>query len=186
MAYPNDVPPEEVVVERAKAAREYVANLVLDKKSKILKSKLHDFGYWKPSIDLAGKWKEIKFPIRPIPLEDLWCSVPRADVHRGKVFLPEVKKSIQENGMLFPIMACYAEYKELQRQKDIWQGKICQLPFWSVEEGRQWTVWGGSNRVIIARELGYTHIDTAIMPTLECAHQLQKVMRQPFEDRWYQ
>ena len=50
---------------------------------------------------------------------------------------------------------------------------------------RQWTVWGGSQRIRVATDLGYTHIDCAIIPSLDEARTLQGKMRAPFTQRYY-
>ena len=50
---------------------------------------------------------------------------------------------------------------------------------------RHWTVWGGSQRIRVAIELEYTHIDCAIIPSLDECRKLQGKMRAPFTKRYY-
>jgi hypothetical protein len=144
---------------------------------KTLKSAYHKQKY----IIMGPKNK--RFEIESLEVKDLWASVPISKIHRGYVFYENVKKDIQKNGLRFPIMVIKSNRAHLVQQKNIWGDKILPLPF---DPQAGWlstpinVVWGGSQRLNIAMELGYTHIDCAIMSSYQEAHELQKCMRAPF------
>ena len=121
----------------------------------LLKCSIHDQGYWEVTSNLEPLYKGCRYPIEQLHVNEIWASVPKA------------VKSTREQ-------LCY--------QKAKWQNKISPLPFWmaGVDDMQiiQPTVWGGSNRLFIARELGFTHIDCAMMPDFHTAHTLQKCMRE--------
>jgi hypothetical protein len=147
---------------------------------KLLKSRLHDQGYLYITSDLEPAYKGKKYPIAQLRVDEIWASVPKAIIHNGVHFYGPVKKSIEKNGMDWPIMVVNCSRHELRGQKAKWRNKINDLPFWMADDldVRMNVVWGGSNRLWIARELGYTHIDCAMMPTFQSAHDLQKTMRE--------
>ena len=86
--------------------------------------------------------------------------------------------------MRFPIMVYHATRWELIEQKKIWANRIEPLPFYETDYDNHhrkiYVIWGGSNRWHVAKELGYTHIDSAIMPSSDKAYGLQKCFRMPF------
>jgi len=129
------------------------------------------------------------YDVIELPLNDLWASVPIAEEICGKPFYNKVKQDITRDGMRFPIMVVQTTYIKLERAKEKWGKKINELPFWHNELGKNkklvWSVWGGSNRVAIAQDLGYTHIDCAVLPSIAKAISLQTHMRKPFNDRYY-
>ena len=129
------------------------------------------------------------FEVRELPVDDIWQSVPIAENVAGRPFYSRVKEDIARDGMHFPIMCVYTKYEKLERAKERWGKKINELPFWHNELGKHkkmiWSVWGGSNRLAIAKDLGYTHIDAAVIPTIKQAINLQKFMRAPFNRRYY-
>ena len=152
---------------------------------KVLKSKYHAQGFI-----IIGKTKKLsgKHKIEQLPIKDIWASVPKADFHRGKPFYPEVMEDIKKNGLVYPIMVLKSNYGQVIEQKKKWGGKLCDLPF--DPETKELTTpqlvcWGGSQRLRIAEELGYTHIDCAIMKSYNQAHKAQKMFRAPYEQRWY-
>lgn len=149
---------------------------------KLLKCSIHDQGYWEVTSNLEPLYKGCRYPIEQLHVNEIWASVPKAVRHMGQDFYEPVKKDIAKNGMKWPIMVVKSTREQLCYQKAKWQNKISPLPFWmaGVDDMQiiQPTVWGGSNRLYIARELGYTHIDCAIIPTFDIAHLLQKTMRE--------
>ena len=147
---------------------------------KLLKSKLHDQGYLYINSNLEPAYKGKSYPIQQLRVDEIWASVPRAKVHLGKPFYEPVKKSIKKNGMDWPIMVVTCTRQELKGQKAKWGHKINELPFWMADDlsEKMFVVWGGSNRLWIARDLGYTHIDCAMLPNFQSAHDLQKTMRE--------
>ena len=149
---------------------------------KILKSAYHDQAYIEMnSPSYSGRYKVI-----PLPVAHCWPSVKKAPIHRGVEFYEPIKKDIQKNGMRHPIMVVHSTWKELIEQKDYWGENMEPLPFWqpylpdSHLDNKIYVVWGGSNRWHIGMELGYTHIDCALMPSFGIAYELQKVMRAPY------
>ena len=132
------------------------------------------------------------FPIIQLQIEKIWQSVPSVD------FLPLINKpfkknlinDIKNNGMHFPIMVVKSNHKELLEAKEKFGEKISMLPFWHNDHDPQskyeWGVWGGSQRVDVAKILGYTHIDSAVIPSIAKAISLQKTMREPFKEKYYQ
>ena len=154
---------------------------------KLLKSSIHDLGYWEVKSDLEPWAKGNKYGIEQLPVNDIWASVPKAEIHRGKEFYRPLKKDIQKNGLRWPIMVVKATREDVKYQKAKWQQALCDLPFWMAQDMSeiQLVVWGGSNRLYAARELGYTHIDCAILPDFESAHRLQKVMREEYHEVYY-
>lgn len=135
-------------------------------------------------------WKH--FPIVELEIEKIWQSVPSVDV------LPTVNKPFKKNliddivrdGMHFPIMVVKSSHKDLLEAKLKFGNKINVLPFWhndrNPQSKYQWGVWGGSQRLDAAKQLGYTHIDSAVIPSIAKAVSLQKLMRKPFQQRYYQ
>ena len=129
------------------------------------------------------------FEVRELPVDEIWQSVPIAEKVAGMPFYSRVKEDIAREGMHFPIMCVHTNYEKLERAKEKWGKKINELPFWHNALGKHkkmiWSVWGGSNRLAIAKDLGYTHIDAAVIPTIGKAISLQKHMRAPFNRRYY-
>ena len=129
------------------------------------------------------------FEVRELPIEDIWQSVPIAENIAGKPFYSRVKSDIKMNGMHFPIMCVHTNYRTLEEAKERWSKEINELPFWHNTLGKHkkmiWSVWGGSNRLAIAKDVGYTHIDAAVLPSIAKAISMQKWMRKPFEDTYY-
>ena len=151
---------------------------------KVLKCRLKD--YYEVTSKLEPWATGKKYPIEQLHVNDIWASVPVAIKHQGIEFYEPIKASILKNGMHYPIMVVKATRREILDQKAIWGDKILDPPFWMAEDMNviQPVVWGGSNRLYIARELGYTHIDCAIMPSFNEAHRLQKTMREPFAQHY--
>lgn len=135
-------------------------------------------------------WKH--FPIIELEVEKIWQSVPIVDV------LPTVNKPFKKNlidditrdGMHFPIMVVKSSHKDLLEAKLKFGNKISVLPFWhndrNPQSKYQWGVWGGSQRLDVAKQLGYTHIDSAVITSIAKAISLQKIMRKPFQTKYYQ
>jgi hypothetical protein len=132
------------------------------------------------------------FKIVELEIEKIWQSVPPVD------FLPLINKPFKQNlihdikkdGMFYPIMVVKSSHKDLIEAKEKFGEKISMLPFWhndhNPQSKYQYGVWGGSQRVDVAKLLGYTHIDSAILPSIAKAISLQKTMREKFIQRYYQ
>lgn len=132
------------------------------------------------------------FPIIELAIVDIWQSVPAVDVLPtiNKPFKKNLIDDIRRDGMHFPIMVVKSSHKELLEAKAKWGEKLNVLPFWhndrNPQSKYQWGVWGGSQRLDVAKTLEYTHIDCAVIPSIAKAIDLQKLMRKPFKERYYQ
>lgn len=122
------------------------------------------------------------YDVVQIPVKDIWASVPIAKIHKGKVFYDRVKADIQKDGMKFPLLVVKSTRAEVKRQKKKYTKQLNPLPFWDNDDlsVEMYTVWGGSNRLKIAEELGYDTVDCVLIPTFEKAHGMQRLHRQPF------
>lgn len=135
---------------------------------------------------IQNEWRG--YPIRALAVQDIWQSVPSVTHLRGMPFKDPLTKDILENGMRHPILVVSVSYRELIDAKRRFREKICEVPthlFWSKdtipgEDFRIWSVWGGSQRLTFAREHGYTHIDCAVIPSIDVSISLQKHMRAPY------
>lgn len=144
---------------------------------KTLKSKYHGL-----------VWNGMK--VVSLKVSDLWASVPIAKTHRNKEFYEPIKKDIQENGLHFPLLVVDATRAQLVEQKNKYPKQLCELPFDKDKDFltvRQYTVWGGSNRWNIAKELGYKKVDCVIIPDgdFRRARNLQALHRKPYEGKYY-
>ena len=146
-------------------------------KGKILRSKFSETNLWK------------KYPVRVLPIKDIFISCPKTDVLRGKPFYKLLLDDIERDGLHFPILVSDPTRTELRKKKKQYKKRMEPLPEWNdglnEDMQRQWTVWGGSQRIRVAMDLGYTHIDCAIIPSLDEARTLQGKMRAPFTQRYY-
>lgn len=144
---------------------------------KILRSKFTNGKLWN------------KYPVRVLPIRDIFISVPKTETLRGKPFYKLLLEDIGRDGLHFPLLVSNPTRTELRQKKKQYKNKMCDVPEWNdgLDENlqRQWTVWGGSQRIRVANDLGYTHIDCAIIPTLDEARTLQGKMRAPFTQRYY-
>jgi len=124
-----------------------------------------------------------------LPINELWPSVRKAEKYRNKDFYGPVMEDIKQNGLNFPLLTVHATRQQIIEQKDIHGDKLCKLPF-SVDSDmtiRHYVVWGGSNRVRIAEELGYTHIDCVVYLNgdFKTPHNKQRLHRDPYKKQFY-
>lgn len=138
----------------------------------LLKSKYHE-----------GRWDNME--VVAVPINKLWASVPIAEVHGGKQFYKPLVKDIEANGLTFPLLVVRATEQQLLEQKKKYKDKILELP--TLTEDTQLVVWGGSNRIRAAEELGYTHIDCVIFEDGDfiTAHKKQALHRAPYKNILY-
>ena len=148
-------------------------------KKKIMHSvEWHDKGYWEHGKN--------RYRLEVLPINKLWASVPIAKVHNGVQFYDKLYEDIKKNGLINPLLTVTATYRELMIQKAIWKDRILPLPFKTRGENWQdlnksiYVIWGGSNRVVVAKQLGYTHIECAMMLGFKHARSHQQVHR----ERW--
>ena len=132
------------------------------------------------------------FKIVELEIKKIWQSGPPVDVLPtiNKPFKQNLIHDIKKDGMFYPIMVVKSSHKDLIEAKEKFGEKISMLPFWhndhNPQSKYQYGVWGGSQRVDVAKILGYTHIDSAILPSIAKAISLQKTMREKFIQRYYQ
>lgn len=133
------------------------------------------------------------FPIKVLRIDEIWQSAPSVDeldFLPGKPFKAKLIEDIRRNGMHFPIMVVHTTHEQLLAAKEKWEDKIRPLPFWHNDRNPQskkiWSVWGGSQRLDVAKILGFTHIDCTVIPSIGRAISLQKHMRKPFQKRYYE
>ena len=125
-----------------------------------------------------------------LPIDELWASVPKADKHKGKAFYQPVLEDIKENGLHFPLLIVEATHKQLIAEKVRYKHKMVELPFNAKNtdlDKKIYVVWGGSNRVRIAKELGYEYVDCVLYSdgSFDEARSHQKLHREPYKGKYY-
>jgi hypothetical protein len=135
-------------------------------------------------------WKN--YPIIVLPIDEIWQSVKSVDTLptvKRKPFKKNLIEDIKRDGMHFPIMVVHTTHRDLLEVKEEYEERINNLPFWHNDRNPQskklWSVWGGSQRLDVAKRLGYTHIECAVLPDIKKAISHQKDMRAPYESRYY-
>jgi hypothetical protein len=134
------------------------------------------------------EWDGMK--VVPLKIDNLWASVPKAEVHRGKQFYGPVMKDIEANGLHFPLLIVEATHAQLIKEKRRYKDKMLDLPFdeknTNLDE-KIYVVWGGSNRVRAAAELGFDYIDCVIFTNgrFDLAKSKQKLHRKPYMRKFY-
>lgn len=111
------------------------------------------------------------FEIRCLALADLHC--PVRDV---PAFAQDVMHSIEADGLANPVIVVRGPREDLISQTES-VGSTLRLPDYPVIN----CVFGGTNRVTAARELGYTHIDCILLPTFEMGMRLQTLQRGSYD-----
>lgn len=126
------------------------------------------------------EWNGIK--VEELPIRKLFQSVPVAKMFVGMPFYERIKEDILTNGMNFPILVVESQFWQLMDQHLIHRKFMCPLPTNFKNKDIIWTVWGGSNRLAVARELGYTHIDCVryLNGDFKKAHADQALHRKPY------
>lgn len=131
----------------------------------------------------GDKWNNID--VIPLPVKELWTSVPKAEIHRGKEFFEPVKKDIEENGLHFPLLVVHSTYEQLVKQKERYKKAMLELP--EETDEKIYVVWGGSNRWHVANELGYKYVDCVLFSNGEFdkARKMQRLHREPYQGKFY-
>ena len=112
-----------------------------------------------------------EFEVRTMAIEDLHC--PVRDV---PVFAEEVAESIAREGLANPIIVVRGPREDLVRQCLARGNTGEHLPDTPVVN----CVWGGTNRLSAAKQLGYTHVDCVLLPSFTLATDLQTLQRQSY------
>jgi hypothetical protein len=129
-----------------------------------------------PKLKINSNASRLKFPglvvssfeIRSMPLNELHspvCDVP--------AFAEEVAESIRANGLANPVIVVRGPREDLARELEALGDPGDKLPDVPVLN----CVYGGTNRVTAARNLGYTHIDCVLLPSFALGERLQDLQR---------
>ena len=124
--------------------------------------------------------KITSFPVKQLPVADLWQSVPVVPA-----FTEEIKRSVLDKGLINPIIVVRLPREDVleyfkDKYKTLDVNGLCDfatMPYTPVAN----VVWGGTNRVEAVRELGFTHIDCVIIPDFETASQIQDSQRSSYK-----
>lgn len=130
------------------------------------------------------------YKVTHLEVSELWASVKKAEMLRGKSFFATVKEDIRKNGLHFPLIIVDTPRHNLIEQKSRYGDKIEPLPFDPKRDDlnvRQYTVWGGSNRWWVAHELGFKYVDCIIVPKADFnkARSMQAMHRAPYRGQLY-
>lgn len=148
---------------------------------KILKSRFHN-SVWK------SKKTNISYEVKNLPISELWGSVPIVYNLYDRPFRKNLKEDIEKNGLINPLLTVLTKKSELIEKKKKYKDRINDLPFAIDTDNlneKIYVIWGGSQRLDIAKEMGFTHIDCAMVPTLDEAHRLQSEMRSAYKSLLY-
>ena len=120
------------------------------------------------------------FEVRAMPIEALW-----APVSVVPAFVAELGVSIKERGLLNPVVVVRAPREDVIRhfqavKAGLPEGTKGALPPGLPEEEVINAIWGGSNRVAAARDLGYGEIDCVIVHDFYTAAALQDAQRMSY------
>lgn len=101
-------------------------------------------------------------PVVQLEIQKLFQSVPIANDFQGVPFYDSIKADIEENGLNFPLLVVDAKFWQLLDQWNIHKLHMMPLPTNFDNKDQILVVWGGSNRLAIAKELGYTRVDCVV------------------------
>jgi len=111
------------------------------------------------------------FEVRCMPISKLHR--PVSDV---PVFVDEVANSIEQDGLANPVIVVRGPREDIVLQYDQAGMPSDRLPNEPVLN----CVYGGTNRVSAAKQLGYTHIDCILLPTFVLGARLQTLQRDSY------
>lgn len=120
-------------------------------------------------------------PVVSLPVNSLWASVPVAITFQHRPFYEPVKQDIIANGLHFPILVVEAPFSELQIQKRKHSRHMNELPTGYQPHDVIRVVWGGSNRLAIAKELQYEFVDCVLYRSFQDAWADQALQRNPYK-----
>lgn len=125
------------------------------------------------------------FEIRSMPVDDLWPPVKTVPV-----FVDEVRDSIDDMGLLNPIIVVRAPREDMLeyfvRAKSAIKPRDADpeesMPYGIPDTPVVNAIWGGSNRLDAIKQLGYTHVDCVIIPDFQTAMRVQNIQRDSYEE----
>lgn len=109
-------------------------------------------------------------------------------------FKKKLEEDLVENGLKFPIILVKLSYYEISKRQKINEDKgighyHSTRPFWHQESQRKdkfkYSIFGGSQRANLAKELGYTHIDAILVPDVDTAYSCQYIQNGEYRDKLY-
>ena len=117
-----------------------------------------------------------------LPLDLCFITVPIA---LPNIDYPAVVKDITDNGLHFPVQIVHCTANELRLQKQRYKTHMVEIPKGYADSDEIYAVWGGSNRVDIARKAGYNSIDCVVYAMdlkdkFGVARKAQEIQRRPF------
>jgi hypothetical protein len=118
-----------------------------------------------------------------MPLDALFVTV---QVALPVIDYAGVMNDIKKNGMKMPIQVVHCTAQELRVQKQHYKNQMLDIPKDYHDSDIMYAVWGGSNRVDIARKLEYNIVDCVIYPMdlenkFKVARDAQSIQRKGFE-----
>ena len=136
----------------------------------------------KYNVNLECEYSEWEgYKVISLPIDNIFQSVPTAEIVNGKPFYQTIKDDIQTNGLHFPIMVVSVRYWQLLERYSLHRDTMLPPPSGFTNNELIHVVWGGSNRLAAARSLGYSHIDCVIMPNFDEAWSKQSLHRLPYK-----
>jgi hypothetical protein len=109
-------------------------------------------------------------------------------------FKKKLQEDIEKNGLYFPVLVVKLSYKQISdRQAENEEKGIGHFhatrPFWHEESQREdkflLCLFGGSQRVNLAKEMGYTHIDGISVPDVKTSYDLQFKQNKEYQKTLY-
>lgn len=111
------------------------------------------------------------FEIRCLEIKEL--HIP---VRNVQVFTDEVAASIEQDGMANPVIVVRGPREDLVQELRQLGSEIKNLSEAPVLN----CVYGGTNRVFAAKQLGYTHVDCVLLPSFHLGLKLQNLQRESY------
>lgn len=116
-----------------------------------------------------------EFEVRSMPIDELY-----SPVRSVPSFVNEIKESIDLDGLINPVIVVRKPREDILA--DWARVQIDPIPPDFPDTPVVNVVWGGTNRLHAARELGYTHVDCVLMPDFALAFKVQASHRNSYVD----
>tara|TARA_A100001011_G_C14116503_1_gene759318 strand:+ start:367 stop:807 length:441 start_codon:yes stop_codon:yes gene_type:complete len=128
--------------------------------------------------------------VEHLPLDKLHVSVPKCEQLFNKQFYQNLTNDISNNGLNFPVIVVEATEEGLRAVKKRYRGAMLEIDpiLEQYNEGEKMLiVWGGSQRVRVAEDLGYRTIDAIVFKDNQFREALkrQEDMRKPYMAQYY-